>query len=45
MYKQVYTWKFKCQLDHRHQMHAEGQFPQRIKLGQRAVGWLESEAQ
>jgi prophage regulatory protein len=26
-----------------YQMQAEGRFPQRIKLGQRAVGWLESE--
>jgi Prophage CP4-57 regulatory protein (AlpA) len=26
-----------------YQMQAEGQFPQRIKLGERAVGWLESE--
>jgi hypothetical protein len=24
-------------------MQAEGRFPQRIKLGDRAVGWLESE--
>jgi prophage regulatory protein len=26
-----------------YQMQAEGRFPQRIKLGDRAVGWLESE--
>ena len=26
-----------------YQMQAEGRFPQRIKLGERAVGWLESE--
>jgi prophage regulatory protein len=26
-----------------YQMQAEGRFPRRIKLGQRAVGWLESE--
>ncbi len=26
-----------------YQMQAEGRFPQRIKLGARAVGWLESE--
>jgi len=24
-------------------MQAEGRFPQRIKLGERAVGWLQSE--
>ena len=27
-----------------YQMQAEGRFPQRIKLGERAVGWPESEA-
>ena len=26
-----------------YQMQAEGRFPQRIELGERAVGWLESE--
>jgi len=26
-----------------YQMQAEGRFPRRIKLGERAVGWLESE--
>jgi prophage regulatory protein len=26
-----------------YQLQAEGRFPQRIKLGERAVGWLESE--
>jgi prophage regulatory protein len=26
-----------------YQMQAEGRFPQRIKLGDRSVGWLESE--
>ena len=26
-----------------YQMQAEGRFPQRVKLGERAVGWLESE--
>jgi len=26
-----------------YQMQADGRFPQRIKLGERAVGWLESE--
>jgi len=26
-----------------YQMQAEGRFPQRIRLGERAVGWLESE--
>lgn len=26
-----------------YQMQAEGRFPHRIKLGERAVGWLESE--
>ena len=26
-----------------YQMQAEGRFLQRIKLGERAVGWLESE--
>jgi prophage regulatory protein len=26
-----------------YQMQAEGRFPQRIKLRERAVGWLESE--
>lgn len=26
-----------------YQMQAEGRFPQRIKLSERAVGWLESE--
>jgi prophage regulatory protein len=26
-----------------YQMQAEGRFPKRIKLGERAVGWLESE--
>jgi prophage regulatory protein len=26
-----------------YQMQAEGLFPQRIKVGERAVGWLESE--
>jgi prophage regulatory protein len=26
-----------------YQMQAEGRLPQRIKLGERAVGWLESE--
>ena len=26
-----------------YQMQAEGRFPQHIKLGERAVGWLESE--
>ena len=26
-----------------YEMQAEGRFPRRIKLGERAVGWLESE--
>ena len=26
-----------------YQMQAEGRFPQRVKLSERAVGWLESE--
>ena len=26
-----------------YQMQVEGRFPQRIKLGERAAGWLESE--
>jgi prophage regulatory protein len=28
-----------------YRMEAAGQFPQRIKLGLRAVGWIESEVQ
>jgi len=28
-----------------YQLQAEGRFPQRIKLGARAVGWLEDEVQ
>jgi len=28
-----------------YQLQAERHFPQRIKLGERAVGWLESEVQ
>lgn len=28
-----------------YQLQAERRFPQRIKLGERAVGWLESEVQ
>lgn len=28
-----------------YQLQAEGRFPQRIKLGVRAVGWVEEEAQ
>jgi prophage regulatory protein len=28
-----------------YQMEAEGRFPQRVKLGARSVGWIESEVQ
>jgi prophage regulatory protein len=28
-----------------YQMEAEGQFPRRIKIGARSVGWIESEVQ
>ena len=28
-----------------HRMQASGQFPQRVKIGARAVGWIEREVQ